>query len=168
MQRALEDLIRALRVAGYHFPADLIDAHRAIDVTGFGSRAGEACALQRRRQEREAKQRSLTSCSMRFSNSQAIKTGEVARAVASKISTSFLRREGSLAQIMLSGDEASLSMAMASAANRIGLSGIRALQPSAICVCALVEDEMGMPEVDAITVKSLRLLATDACDGAVC
>ena len=155
MQRALEDLIRALRVAGLSIsPADSIDAHRAIDVTGFSDRGLAKHALCATLAKSGGEAAVFDIVFDAFFESQAIKTGEAASQGRQQNLDVLPEAEGSaLAQIMLSGDEASLSMAMASAANRIGLSGIRFATQRNLLARRL-QDEMGMPEVDAIIAKA--------------
>lgn len=76
MQRALEDLIRALRVAGLPIsPADSIDAHRAVDVTGFSDRTLTRHALCAALAKSGGEAAVLTLYSMRSSTSQACRPG---------------------------------------------------------------------------------------------
>lgn len=156
MQRALEDFVRALRVAGLPIsPADAIDAHRALDVTGLADRALTKNALCAALAKSGGETAVFDAVFDAFFQPPAPRASVRESAADEPEEALHLPQAAgnALAEFMLAGDEPALAMTMATAANRIGLSGIRFATQRNLLARKL-QDEMGLRDVDAIIART--------------
>lgn len=141
-------------------PADAIDAHRALDVAGFADR----------HLTRDALCASLAKSGGEVAVFDIVFDAFFTPPAAPSIPTetppsgagsSLPEAQGNvLAESLLAGDSAALTLALATAANRVGLSGIRFATQRNLLARKL-QDEMGMREIDAILARA-RDRAPDA------
>ncbi|WP_375391584.1 VWA domain-containing protein [uncultured Sphingomonas sp.] len=154
MRRALDDLVRALRIAGLPIsPADTIEASRAATIVPFADRAlfrDALCATLAKSGEEAA---TFDRVFDAFFDPPPVGTPPLENR---RADGNLPEAEGSaLARMMLSGDEVGLSVALAQAAGRADVTGIRfATQRSQLSRQVL--EEMGVREVDAVLAAARR------------
>jgi len=164
MQRQLEEFIRALRAADVRVsPAEAIDAARALAVTGYGDRElfkDALCVSLAKSPDEVARfdevfetfftRAPLSESGAPPADERQDREGEPGEAVQSDAAEA-----SPLAQMLLSGDAASLAQAMEQAAERAGVAEIRLSTQRSRMTRRLLE-EMGVAEVEQIIAAAKR------------
>ena len=148
MQRTMEKFLRALRAVDVRVsPAEAIDAHRAVGVTGFADRElfrDALCAtLAKTAEEVERFER----CFDTFFNRTEFR--DLADKTAGAAPAADVSEASPLAQMLLENDLAGLAQAMEAAAERSGAADIRLSSQRRLLTRRLL-DEMGLRELEAL------------------
>jgi uncharacterized protein with von Willebrand factor type A (vWA) domain len=144
----MEDFLRALRAADVRVsPAEAIDAHRAVEVTGFTDRElfrdALCAALAKTADEVERFERCFDTFFDRKEFRGLADQPDEAAALPD------LAAESPLAQMLIEGDLAGLAQAMEAAAERSGAANIRLSSQRRLLTRRLL-DEMGLRGVEAL------------------
>jgi uncharacterized protein with von Willebrand factor type A (vWA) domain len=169
MQQTLEHFLKALR--GFDVPvsvAESIEAHRTAELVGWDSREHfrDALAITVAKSEEE-KERFFECFDLFFqvedldsSASQSSDDNPAQGDEASPEAPSDMMDDGTLAEMLMAGDRASLTAALAAAAQRADLSQIRLFTQRGVFMRRILED-MGIRDLEA---KIREFLAAEAPD----
>jgi uncharacterized protein with von Willebrand factor type A (vWA) domain len=154
MQRSMENFLRALRAADVRVsPAEAIDAHRAIDITGYDDRElfrDALCAtLAKTADEVERFER----CFDTFFQRQEFRGSAEAKAAAEP--SPQVADRSPLAQMLVEDDRAALAQAMEAAAERAGVADIRLSSQRRLLTRRLL-DEMGLRSLETVAAQARR------------
>jgi uncharacterized protein with von Willebrand factor type A (vWA) domain len=162
MQRTLESFLRALRSVDVRVsPAEAIDAHRAVEVTGFADRQLFKDALCTTLAKTAEEVQRFDACfDTFFRRDEFMQAPEEAAADEAALEAlSEAEGEGeaesdaSLAEMLLSNDAAALAQAMEAAADRAGAGEIR-LSSQRRLLTRRVLDEMGLRGLERLIAQA--------------
>jgi uncharacterized protein with von Willebrand factor type A (vWA) domain len=146
MDQVLEDFISALRGSGIRISiSESTDAMRAVELMGYQDREVLKDALSVALAKSQTEKEIFEACFERFFAFEAFSDRQTGSA---ELLESDLDREGSLlAQMLLSGDSAGLSMAMSDAARQVDITGIRFFTQKGLYIQRIMQ-QMGLEELN--------------------
>ena len=124
MDQILEDFIFALRGSGIRISiSESTDAMRAVELMGYADREVLKDALSAALAKSQAEKEIFEECFERFFAFDAFSTRKTDSA--GPLETDLDTQDSPLTQMLLSGDNAGLSVAMSNAARQVDITGIK-------------------------------------------
>jgi uncharacterized protein with von Willebrand factor type A (vWA) domain len=146
MDQILEDFIFALRGSGIRISlSESTDAMRAVELMGYGDRQVFKDALSASLAKSQAEKEVFEECFEQFFAFDRISTGETDSA--GPFEPDLDAPESLLTQMLLSGDNAGLSVAMSTAAGQVDISSIKFFTQKGLYIQRIMQ-QMGLDGVN--------------------
>jgi uncharacterized protein with von Willebrand factor type A (vWA) domain len=146
MDQVLEDFISALRGSGIRISiSETSDAMRAVELMGYEDREVLKDALSAALAKSQTEKEIFEACFERFFAFDAFSTREADARVPSE--PNLDTKDSLLTQMLLSGDNAGLSMAMSQAARQVDITGIKFFTQKGLYIQKIMQ-QMGLKGLD--------------------
>jgi uncharacterized protein with von Willebrand factor type A (vWA) domain len=147
MDQILEDFIFALRGSGIRISiSESTDAMRAVELMGYGDREVLKDALSAALAKSQAEKEIFEECFERFFAFDAFSTRKTDSA--GPLQTDLDTQDSPLTQMLLSGDNAGLSVAMSHAARQVDITGIKFFTQKGLYIQRIMQ-QMGLEGVNS-------------------